>query len=259
MQRALRLMLLLSLLSLSVFALPVLIPTAAEPPILGGCQLFPADNAWNTDMSAAPVHPLSDTYVANINANGGDNAHPDFGSDPSYGIPWTTVDGTQALVPLTFDYADDSDPGPYPIPADAPVEGGGDRHVLVVQTTDCILYELFAAEYQGGADNAWHAGSGAIFDLGSNDLRPDGWTSADAAGLPILPGLARCEEAETGTISHALRFTVSRTQKAYVYPATHYASSITDLAYPPMGLRFRLKANYDLSGFSGQALAIATA
>jgi hypothetical protein len=236
-------------------ATPALIAQAA-PPLIDGCQVFPDDNPWNTDISDAPVHPLSDTYVNNINANGGDFVHPDFGEDPSYGIPWTTVDDTQPLVPMTFEYADESDPGPYPIPADAPVEGGGDRHVLVVEKTNCILYEMFASEYTG---SGWTAGSGAVFDLNSNELRPDGWTSADAAGLPILPGLAKCEEAMSGEITHALRFTVSRTQKAYVYPATHYASTYTDPAYPPMGLRFRLKSDYDLSGLTGQALVIAQA
>lgn len=231
----------------------------ADPPVIDSCPVFPADNAWNTDISDAPVHPLSKTYINNINANGSDFVHPDFGEDPSYGIPWLTVDDTQPLVPVTFEYDDESDPGPYPIPPDAPVEDGNDRHVLVVETTNCILYETYASEYVGGPDNAWTAGSGAIFDLNSNDLRPDGWTSADAAGLPILPGLARCDEVMNGEITHALRFTVSETQRAYVYPATHFASSNTDPAYPPLGLRFRLKADYDLSGLSGQALVIATA
>jgi hypothetical protein len=228
----------------------------AAPPVIGGCDMFPADNPWNTDISSAPVHPLSDVYIDNINANGGDYLHADFGEDPSYGIPWTTVDASQPTSEVSFDYADESDFGPYPIPEDLPIEAGGDRHALIVETTNCILYELYALEEDGGE---WYAGSGAIFDLSSNALRPDGWTSADAAGLPILPGLARCDEAEAGVIDHALRFTVSRTQKAYVYPATHFASSITDPAYPPMGLRLRMKASYDISGLTGQALAVATA
>lgn len=228
----------------------------AAPPVIGGCEMFPENNPWNTDITDAPVHPLSSVYISNINANGGDYVHPDFGEDPSYGIPWTTVDDTQPTSEVEFDYADESDAGPYPIPEDVPIEGGGDRHALIVETTNCILYELYALEDDGGQ---WHAGSGAIFDLSSNELRPDGWTSADAAGLPILPGLARCEEANTGVIDHALRFTVSRTQKAYVYPATHFASSITDESYPPMGLRLRLKANYDTSELTGQSLAVANA
>ncbi|MBI5670779.1 MAG: hypothetical protein HZC41_22525 [Chloroflexi bacterium] len=233
-------------------------PAAAQPTI-GGCPVFPVDNAWNTDISTALVHPNSGNYIANINANGGDFVHPDFGEDPTYGIPWITVPGAQPKVPVTFDYADESDPGPYPIPPNAPVESGGDRHIIVVDADNCILYETWASTYVGGTAKAWTAGSGAIFNLDSNALRPDGWTSADAAGLPILPGLARCEEANSGQISHALRFTVNRTQRAYIYPARHFASSITDPNYPPMGLRLRLKASYDLSGFSGQALAIAQA
>lgn len=232
----------------------------ADPPTVGGCEMFPADNPWNTPIADAPVHPNSANYVRNINNNGGGTRmHPDFGEDPSYGIPWTTVTAAQPLVPISFYYDDDSDPGPYPIPSNAPVEGGGDRHVLVVETTNCMLYEVFDAQYTGSDATGWEAGSGAIFDLNSNDLRPEGWTSADAAGLPILPGLARCEEANSGTIDHALRFTVRRTQRAFVYPATHFASDITDPNYPPMGLRFRLKASYDISHLDGQALAIAQA
>ncbi len=228
----------------------------AEPPVIGGCDMFPEDNPWNTDISDAPVHPLSDVYIDNINSNGPEYLHADFGEDPSYGIPWTTVDDTQSTSEVSFDYADESDAGPYPIPDDVPIEAGGDRHALIVETTNCILYELYALEEDGGD---WYAGSGAIFDLGSNDLRPDGWTSADAAGLPILPGLARCEEANSGVIEHAFRFTVNETQKSYIYPATHFASDNTDEAYPPMGLRLRMKADYDISDLSGQALAIANA
>ena len=241
--------------------LVMLMPTVvqAAPPVLGGCGLFPADNPWNTDISGAAVHPNSATYIANINANGGKKVHPDFGSDPSYGIPWTTVTDAQPLVPISFYYPEDSDPGPYPIPSNAPIEGGGDRHILLVETTNCRLYEVYDANYTGSDVTGWEAGSGAIFDLNSNALRPEGWTSADAAGLPILPGLARCEEANSGIINHALRFTVSRTQKAFVYPATHYASSQTSTDYPPMGLRLRLKAGYNIAGLSGQALAIAQA
>ncbi len=258
MQNQLRFSLMLTVL-LSVLILPRATVLGA-PPVIDGCEMFPADNPWNVDISTAAVHPNSAAYIANIMANGGDNVHPDFGENPDYGIPWITVDGaTQDFVPVSFDYDEESDPGPYPIPPDAPVEGGGDRHVLVVDTSDCTLYELYAAEYQGGGDQAWTAGSGAVFDLNTNDLRPDGWTSADAAGLPILPGLARCDEVMAGEITHALRFTVSRTQAAYVYPATHYASSITDTNYPPMGLRFRLKASYNTAGLTGQAAVIAEA
>jgi hypothetical protein len=232
--------------------------TRADP-LIEGCQVFPLDNPWNADISGAAVHPNSDNYIANINANGGQFVHPDFGANPAYGIPYITVSGTQPKVPVTFDYDDESDTGPYPIPPNAPIEGGSDRHVIVIDKDNCVLYETYDSHYMGGSQNAWHAGSGAIFNLNSNALRPDGWTSADAAGLPIFPGLARCAEAMSGEINHAFRFTVRRTQRAYVYPATHYASSLTDTNYPPMGLRFRLKASYNLSGFTGQALVIATA
>lgn len=240
---------------------------SAAPPTIGGCQIFPADNPWNTSISGAAVHPNSANYIANILANGGDFVHPDFGGGVNdwYGIPWTTATSATPLVPISFDYDDESDPGPYPIPDSAPIEGGGladgDRHVLVVETTNCILYEMYYSfpNDVGGDIVSWDAGSGAVFDLGSNDLRPEGWTSADAAGLPILPGLARCDEANTGTIDHALRFTVSKTQRAFIYPATHFASSNTGSNFPPMGLRLRLKNSYNTSGLTGQALAIANA
>jgi hypothetical protein len=234
---------------------------AATGPVIGGCAVLPANNAWNTRIDQAVVDPHSDAYIANINANGGHAVHPDFGSDPSYGIPYVTVGASQANVPVSFDYAEESDPGPYPIPSNAPVEGGGvgDSHVLVVDTATCVLYELYAAQYQGSDAAGWHAGSGAVWPLKSNKERPQGWTSADAAGLPILPGLARCDEANSGHIDHAFRFTVNRTRKAYVYPASHVASSQTGADYPPMGLRLRLKASYDTSTLDGQAGAIATA
>ncbi|MBN8590119.1 MAG: hypothetical protein J0M33_00085 [Anaerolineae bacterium] len=229
------------------------------PPTVAGCTVFPADNLWNTRVDSALVHPNSAAYIANINANGGQSVHPDFGEDPSYGIPWATVPGSQPLVPVDFYYPDESDPGPYPIPPDAPVEGGGDRHVLIIDQDNCILYEMFDSTFNGPPSNSWSAGSGAVFDLGSNALRPEGWTSADAAGLPIFPGLARCEEANSGVINHALRFTVRRTQRAYIYPARHFASSLTDANYPPMGLRFRLKADYPIDALPLQAKTIATA
>jgi hypothetical protein len=221
---------------------------------VAGCPVFPADNSWNRDVSGDPVDPGSDAYVASIGA--GRFLHPDFGSDPTYGIPWITVPGSQPRVPVSFYYADESDPGPYPIPPDAPVEAGGDRHVIVVDRDACRLYETFDSLYVGPG---WSCGSGAVFDLRSNRLRPDGWTSADAAGLPILPGLVRLEEVQAGEIRHALRFTTRRTQRAYVHPATHFASSSRDAALPPMGLRVRLKASYDLGRFRGASLVILTA
>ena len=229
-------------------------PAGGDGARIAGCAVFPADNPWNRNVSRDPVDPRSDAYIASIGA--GRTLHPDFGSNPGYGIPWTTVPGSQPRVPMTFLYADESDPGPYPFPADAPVEAGGDRHVLVLDRDSCRLYETFDSRYVAPG---WRCGSGAVFDLRSNALRPDGWTSADAAGLPILPGLVRRDEVKSGSIRHALRFTTRRTQRAYVAPATHYASSSTDPSLPPMGLRVRLKASYDLSRFRGDALVVLTA
>ncbi|MCC6953274.1 MAG: hypothetical protein IT290_04080, partial [Deltaproteobacteria bacterium] len=219
---------------------------------LVGRQLFPPDNPWNQDISSAPVDPRSDAIIASIGANTG--LHPDFGTfweGAPIGIPYTAVRGTQRPVAVSFEYADESDAGPYPIPLNAPIEGGssatGDRHILVVDIDHWVLYELFSA-YPSGA--GFRAGSGAVFDLASNALRPPGWTSADAAGLPILPGLVRYDEAvEAQEITHALRFTVSRSRRAYVPPATHFASSRTDENLPPMGMRVRLKSSVNISGY----------
>jgi hypothetical protein len=221
---------------------------------IAGCAVFPPDNPWNRDVSRDPVDTRSDAYIASIGASR--FLHPDFGSDPSYGIPWATVPGSQARVPMSFDYSDESDPGPYPFPRDAPIEAGGDRHVLVLDRDACRLYETFDSHYVGPG---WRCGSGAVFDLRSNALRPAGWTSADAAGLPILPGLVRRDEVKLGTIRHALRFTTRRTQRAYVAPATHFASSGTDPNLPPMGLRVRLKASFDVARFHGDARVILVA
>src|SRR3954467_3681887 len=201
---------------------------------LGSCPVFPADNAWNTDIATAPVHANSANYIDNILANGGDFLHADFGGGGEYGIPYVTVSGNQPLVPTNFfDWADESDPGPYPIPLEAPVEGGSDRHVLTIDRDHCVLYELFNASRAG---NGWAASNGAKWDLESNALRPIGWTSADAAGLPIFAGLARYDEVASGHIDHALRVTVNATQHGFVLPATHAASSSTDPNRPPMGL-----------------------
>lgn len=224
--------------------------------------MFPADNLWNRDVSCDPVDATSDQYIASIN-EGAEFLHADFGSNPDWGIPFSVVPGSQPLVPVVFtEYPGESDPGPYPLPADAPIEGGsestGDRHVLTVDSGNCQLYELYHA-YKDPEGPGWDAGSGAVFDLSSNRLRPEGWTSADAAGLPILPGLVRFDEVESGQIRHALRFTVWRSQQAYLHPATHAAGATHDPAYPPMGLRLRLKAGYDLSRFSGQARVILAA
>jgi hypothetical protein len=227
-------------------------------PTLGGCPMFPADNPWNRDVSNDPVDPNSANiinYILHISNNDTDKLHADFGENQSYGIPYVVVPQSQAMVPVTFgpEAADESDPGPYPIPPDAPVEAGSDRHVLVLRQGECKLYELFAANKVGAG---WTAYSGAIFDLRSNALRPLGWTSADAAGLPILAGLVRYDEVAAGAIRHALRVTFSETRRAYVLPATHYASNITTVNAPPMGLRLRLKASYNISGFYGQARVI---
>jgi len=232
----------------------------ASGPAIGGCPLLPPDNIWNTRVDNLPLAPRSADYIAAIGADTG--FHADFGSGlwagGPIGIPFDFVNGGQPKVAVSFDYADESDPGPYPIPPDASIEGGpnsdGDRHVLVVDTDNCTLYELFYAWPQ--ADGSWQAGSGAIYDLNSNALRPDGWTSADAAGLPILPGLVRYEEVSAGEIRHAIRFTAPQTRAAYVWPARHFASSLTGAQYPPMGQRFRLKAGFDLSGFSPQVQVI---
>jgi len=232
-----------------------------QGPSLGSCPVFPADNPWNRDVAAAPVHPASDRYLANILAHGAGRLHADFGGHGAYGMPFTTVGDGSAGVPITFTaYGDESDPGPYRVPLDAPIEGGatsdGDRHVLTVDTATCKLYELYRAFPRG---DHWDADSGAVFDLRSNATRPRGWTSADAAGLPIFAGLARYDEVASGEIHHALRFTVAHTQRGYVLPATHFASGDTDPTAPPMGLRLRLKANFDVSAFHGQARVILTA
>ena len=231
----------------------------AVPPTLAGVSIFPADNAWNTSVDTAAVDPASDALIASIGTDS--HLHPDFGADWNggpFGIPYVVVHASQPRVPVTFTFADESDPGPYPIPPDAPIEGGstasGDRHVIVVDQDAHRLYELFDAHPAGAG---WTAGSGAVFDLASNAPRPAGWTSADAAGLPILPGLVRYDEVvEQGEIRHALRFTVSRTRRGYVAPARHFASSNASASLPPMGMRVRLKAGFDLSGYPASARVI---
>lgn len=237
--------------------LPGSTPPLPPVPTVGGCPIFSPAHPWNQDVSGFPVHPASATYVASIGASA--HLHPDVGSNPTYGIPFVVVGEQQPALPITYTaYGDESDPGPFPVPLDAPIEGGpasdGDRHVLVVRQGECALYELYRAFPAGAA--GWRADSGARWPLGSDALRPLGWTSADAAGLPILPGLLRYDEVAAGHIHHALRVTVRRTQRAFVLPATHWASSSTDPALPPMGLRLRLRADYDLTPFTGQARVI---
>ncbi len=228
---------------------------AATGPREYGCPIFPASNSLNRDISHAPVDPNSSAYIASIGLSG--HLHPDFGTNPGYGIPYTVVGARQARVPILFgEYGEESDPGPYPVPPGAPVEGNGqegDRHVLVLQRGSCRDYELYSARRRGGG---WEAGSGAVFNLRSNALRPDGWTSADAAGLPILPLLVRYPEVRSGRIDHALRVTVQRTQRGYIHPATHFASGSSGPALPPMGLRLRLRAGFSLAGFHGESLVI---
>lgn len=218
-------------------------------------RVFPADNAWNTDISAQPVDPSSSTLIASCGLR---TLHPDFGT--VYGIPYALVGSTAPRRPVTFDYAGESDPGPYPIPDGAPIEGGasstGDRHVLVVDTTAWKLYELFDAHPINGG-SSWRAGSGAVFDLSSNAMRPLYWTSADAAGLPIFPGLVRYDEVVTrGVIDHAVRFTCPRTRRGFVAPARHYASSDTSSSLPPMGMRVRLKASFDVTPYPTEVQVI---
>ncbi|MFZ6749825.1 hypothetical protein [Undibacterium sp. Ren11W] len=236
---------------------------------LNGALPFPFENAWNTDISAAALEPASDALIASIGLTGG--LHPDFGAGlyagAPIGIPYVVVAASQPKVPVIFtDYGSESDPGPYPIPASAPIEGqlasgavfGGDRHVLVIERDNNRLYEVGNAYPQ--ADASWKASGGALFDLASNTVRPGGqpgWTSADAAGLPIFPGLVRYEEAASGAIRHALRFTVSKTRRAYVPPATHWASANTSVTLPPMGMRVRLKASFVIpAGFSTESKSI---
>ena len=225
------------------------------------CTVFPADNIWNTRIDTLPVAANSQAYVNTIGATKG--VHTDFGAGQwnggPIGIPYTTTVG--APVAVTFDYAGESDPGPYPIPPNPPIEGGpnsdGDRHILILDQTACKLYELFYAWPQ--TDGSWQAVSGAIFNLRSNALRPDTWTSADAAGLPILPALVRFDEVAGAGIDHALRFTAPRTRRAYIHPARHAASDSSDPGLPPMGLRVRLKRSVSLAGYGPQARAVLVA
>ena len=247
-------------------------------PALGSCQVFPdppaslsprapslpTEAAWNQDISKAPRDPRSNAYIAYINAQGGDHLHPDFGSPRAYGIPYSVVGAGQRKLPINYTaYGEESDPGPFPIPSRAPVEGGnrsdGDRHVIVVDRAACKLYELYRAFYVAKPRPRWNADSGTEWDLRSAARRPDGWTSADAAGLPIFPGLVRYDEVAAGRIDHALRVTFESTRDAWVHPASHCAGDTSSRSAPPMGLRLRLKAGYGLGRFSGAAKVIAVA
>jgi hypothetical protein len=251
-------------------------PPRGPYPTLGRCAVFPQPqpgsfgvsnsdlSAWNQDISSALVDPNSANYIAYISARGGDFVHPDFGSPREYGFPYAVVGKRQKRTKVNFTaYGDESDHGAYRVPLNALVEGGqssdGDRHVLAVDRKRCKLYELYRAFARKRPNPHWNADSGVIWNLRSAALRPDGFTSADAAGLPILPGLARYDEAVSGSIHHAFRVTVSSTRDAWVHPASHCAGSTSDPNAPPMGLRLRLNVSYDISGFSGPARAIAMA
>jgi hypothetical protein len=243
----------------AIVLLSLCLPAAWGQPTIGSCPVLPADNIWNTPIDHLPVASNSQTLVNTIGASA--YMHADFGSGTwnggPIGIPFITVPGTQTKYPATFLYQSESDPGPYAVPLNAPIEGGtngtGDRHAIAVDTDNCILYELYRAFPQ---TSSWRGDSGAIFNLSSHTLRPETWTSADAAGLPIMPGLVTYEEILAGEIRHAIRFTVPQTRRAYVWPARHYASSLTGTQYPPMGQRFRLNANFNISGYPADVQVI---
>lgn len=222
--------------------------SVAAAPRVGGCPVFPADNIWNTPIDKLDRHPKSNAYIESIGPQ--QHIHPDFASNLKYGIPFTEAPAGTPAVPVHFDVSDESDPGPYRLPANTPIEGGGegDSHAIVIETGTCTLYELYGAHKDG---NGWKASAGIAVSLRSNDLRPNGKTSADAAGMPIFPGLVRYDEVASGEIAHALRFTVPHTQAAYVWPARH-SSGRPDANLPPMGMRFRLKADFDISTYSKQ-------
>jgi hypothetical protein len=250
-----------SLLTVGVAACALALPAASADalrlPAAPRCPVFPASNPWNQRVDRLPVAADSDAIIGSIGHER--TLHPDFGSGlwngGPIGIPITIATRRTPRSRVAFEYAAESDKGPYPIPRGVKIEGGrnadGDRHAVIVDRDRCRLYELHSLYPRPGG--GWRAGSGAIWDLRSNRLRPAGWTSADAAGLPILPGLARYDEVARGRIDHALRFTVSRTRRAYVWPARHFASDRTDPSLPPMGLRVRLKASFDTRGFPRQA------
>ena len=248
---------------------------AGPYPAPGSCQVFPrppasisprapslpTEAAWNQDVSRAPRDPRSRAYVAYIDSHGAEHLHPDFGSPRAYGFPYAVVGAHRHELPVHYTaYGEESDPGPFPIPPRAPVEGGnrsdGDRHVLVVDRSACRLYELYGAFYRPRPRPHWDAGSGAAWNLRSAARRPDSWTSADAAGLPIFPGLVRYDEVAAGRLHHAIRVTFDSTRDAWVHPASHCAGDTSDPAAPPMGLRLRLKASFDISRFHGASLVI---
>ncbi len=234
-------------------------PTADKPVAGTACRVFPADNYWHADIRGLPVHPRSRQWLSHMSTDR--DLHPDFGPSygdgPDYGIPVTVVGHSHRRVRVRFDYASESDRVRYPLGSDTRIEGGrgsaGDKHAVVVDKGACKLFETWNTRVAGGR---WHAGSGAVWSLRSNDLRPDGWTSADAAGLPILPGLLRWNEVKARRVDHAIRFTTDVTSRHHLWPARHDAGSRDSRAYPPMGARFRLKAGFSTRGFSGGAKAV---
>ena len=240
-----------ALIGIAVLALGGGSAQALRLPSAPSCPIFPANNPWNERVDKLPVAANSAQMIASIGVDTG--LHPDFGSGlydgQRIGIPFDVVSKSTPRAHLSFDYADESDKVGYPIPTNVHIEGGSDHHAILIDKSACRLYELFALQRTG---SGWTAGSGATWNLRSNHVRPAGWTSADAAGLPIFPGLARYDEVARGVIDHALRFTAARTRRAFVYPARHYASSSDDPSLPPMGLRVRLKASVDISGFPRQ-------
>ena len=243
-----------------LFLILLVAATGVQAATISGVQIFPQDHVWNVPIDTLPVDARSADYVKSIGTTS--HLHPDFGADLDgtgpFGIPYNIVNNTVTKKSVTFDYDDESDPGPYPVPANPLIEGGadsdGDRHILMLHTDEKKLYELYYAWPE--ADGSWTAGSGAIYDLTGYKLRPDGWTSADAAGLAMLSGLVRYDEVAAGKITHAIRFTVQKTRKAYIWPARHLASSNTSPVLPPMGQRFRLKASFDTSGYGPQSKVV---
>ena len=229
------------------------------PPSVAGCRVFPVDNWWNRDISRLPVDRRSATWLSHMST--GRNLHPDFGpsygAGPDYGIPITVVTGSHPRVPVSFTYAAESNRVRYPFGSDTRIEGGrnsgGDMHAVVVDKTHCTLFETWDTTVRSGR---WHAGSGAVWSLGSDTLRPDTWTSADAAGLPILPGLLRWPEVQAGHVNHAIRFTTDVTSRHHLWPARHDAGATDSWAYPPMGARFRLRASYSEAGYGPRARVV---
>src|SRR2546425_4990714 len=242
MRRTVRLLAWLAPFVLAPLFTPLVAGAAPVPST--SCQVFPADNIWNTDISTVPVHARSSQWLASM-AAATTNLHPDFGGPP-YGFPFNVVDNTHPTVSVGFQYASESDSGPYPVGADTSIENGSDRHALIINRNTCRLYELFDL---AGSGSSWTAGSGAVFNLGSDALRPLGWTSAHAAGLATVPGLVRWDGGQAGAINHAIRFTAQQSEQSFLWPARHQAGTAANPSLPPMGARFRLKTGQRITPF----------